>query len=223
MSRFFHGLNEDVQERIEMVTYQDLQELVHQAIRVEQQLKRRQNRSQTYTSSTWRGSAQREVDGSVAADFRSHNKMTTKEANASKVESSNTPATRISNIQCHTCKGRGHFKKDCPNLKKVLLTNDGYVTDDSSHKSESEKKDANYCTFETGAPLSSDGGDGVNRMVRKVAHDDAPIMEKGQRQNVFQSICKIKDKNCKVVIDGGSYNNIISSDLVHALGISTWR
>ena len=223
MSRFFHGLNEDVQERIEMVTYQDLQELVHQAIRVEQQLKRRQNRSQTYTSSTWRSSAQREVDGSVAADFCSHNKMTTKEANASKVESSNTPATRISNIQCHTCKGRGHFKKDCPNLKKVLLTNDGYVTDDSSDKSESEKKDANYCTFETGAPLSSDGGDGVNLMVHKVAHDDAPIIEKGQRQNVFQSICKIKDKNCKVVIDGGSYNNIISSDLVHALGISTWR
>ena len=58
MSRFFHGLNEDVQERIEMVTYQDLQELVHQAIRVEQQLKRRQNHSQTYTSSTWSGSVQ---------------------------------------------------------------------------------------------------------------------------------------------------------------------
>ena len=112
--------------------------------------------------------------------------MTAKEANTSMVESSNTPDIRISNIQCHTCKGRCHFKKDCPNLKKVLLTNDGYVTDDSSDKSESEKKDANYCTFETGAPLSSDGGDGVNLMVHKVAHDDAPIVEKGQRQNVFQ-------------------------------------
>jgi hypothetical protein len=140
----------------------------------------RQNRSQTYTSSTWRGSVQREVDGSIAADFRSHNKMTVKEANASKVVSFNTHVTRIGNIQCHTCKGRGHFKKDCPSLKKLLLTNDGYVTDDSSNKSESEKTAARYCTFETGAPLRSDGGDGVNLMVHKVAHDDAPIVEKGQ-------------------------------------------
>ena len=36
------------------------------------------------------------------------------------------------------------------------------MTDDSSNKSESEKKDAKYCTFETGAPPSSDEGDGVN-------------------------------------------------------------
>ena len=32
-----------------------------------------------------------------------------------------------------------------------------------------------------------------------------------------------RTKNYKVVIDGGSYNNIITSDLVHVLGISSWR
>ena len=51
-----------------MVTCQDLQELVHQAIRVEQQLKRCQNHNQTYTSSTQRGSIQREVDGRFDVD-----------------------------------------------------------------------------------------------------------------------------------------------------------
>lgn len=135
----------------------------------------------------------------------------------------NTPITHISNSQCHTCKGKGHFKKYCHNLKRVLLTNDGYVTNKSREKSKSEKKMQNIVVFETGAPLCSDGGDGFDLMVRKVAHDDAPIVEKGQRQNVFQSIFKIKGKNYKVIVDGGSYNNIINGDLVHALGISTWR
>lgn len=52
--------------------------------------------------------------------------------------------------------------KGCSNLKKVLLTKDGHMSDDSSDKCESEKKDAKYYTFETGAPLSSYEGDGDN-------------------------------------------------------------
>uniref|UniRef100_A0ACD6ATB4 Uncharacterized protein n=1 Tax=Avena sativa TaxID=4498 RepID=A0ACD6ATB4_AVESA len=41
MSRFFNGLNLEVQDRVEMVTYYDLQDLVHQAERADQQIKRR--------------------------------------------------------------------------------------------------------------------------------------------------------------------------------------
>ena len=181
MSRFFHGLNEDVQERIEMVTSQDFQRTCASSYScraaAEASPKQQPN---LYIKHLERFSSARSRR-KCCCRFSLTQQETTKEANASKVESSNTLVTCISNIQCHTCKGRGHFKKDCPNLKKVLLTNDGYVTDDSSDKSESEKKDANYCTFETGAPLSSDGGDGVNLIVHKVAHDDAPIIENGQR------------------------------------------
>jgi hypothetical protein len=45
----------------------------------------------------------------------------------------------------------------------------------------------------------------------------------GQFYNVFQSECKIKGKVCKLIIDGGSFTNAISSDLVHSLYLSTWR
>src|SRR6266508_5663848 len=55
-------------------------------------------------------------------------------------------------------------------------------------------------------------------------HAAGQIIEtKGQQRNVFQSECKIKDKVCKLVIDGGSFTNIISKDLVQALSLSTWR
>src|SRR5438128_9172461 len=35
--------------------------------------------------------------------------------------------------------------------------------------------------------------------------------------------CRIKEVSCKVLIDGGSYTNAISKDLVQALGLSMWR
>jgi hypothetical protein len=40
MSRFLNELNFEVLDRVEMVYYNDLQDLVHQAERVEQQIKR---------------------------------------------------------------------------------------------------------------------------------------------------------------------------------------
>ncbi|PNT71568.1 hypothetical protein BRADI_2g31573v3 [Brachypodium distachyon] len=180
MARFFNGLNEDIQERVEIVTYQDLQELVHQAARAERHIKQRQARSSnTNSSSQWRHSIER----SGAPNAFSTHKSTGKELAPSKVESSNGSTSRTSSIQCHTCKGRGHVMKDCPNAKKVLLTKDGYATADSCDESETEGKDEAHCTFETGTPLSSDGGDGVNLLVRKVARDDTLVAEKGQRHN----------------------------------------
>ena len=36
MARFFNGLNIEVQDRVEMVVYYNIQDLVHQAVRAEQ-------------------------------------------------------------------------------------------------------------------------------------------------------------------------------------------
>ncbi|RDY14129.1 hypothetical protein CR513_00853, partial [Mucuna pruriens] len=41
MTRFLNGLNRDIADVVEMYQYVELQEMVHQAIKVEQQLKRR--------------------------------------------------------------------------------------------------------------------------------------------------------------------------------------
>ena len=42
MSRFLNGLNFEVRDRVEMVNYHDIQDLVHQAEHAEQQIKRHQ-------------------------------------------------------------------------------------------------------------------------------------------------------------------------------------
>jgi hypothetical protein len=60
-------------------------------------------------------------------------------------------------------------------------------------------------------------------LVQGIQSNGTAVQVKGQRSNIFQSQCKIQDKVCKLIIDGGSFTNAISLDLVAALSLSTWR
>ena len=65
--------------------------------------------------------------------------------------------------------------------------------------------------------------DGLSLMSHEVWGDGTIVDMKGHCSNIFQPECKIQDKVCKLIIDGGSFTNTISSYLVHALSLSTWR
>jgi hypothetical protein len=48
-------------------------------------------------------------------------------------------------------------------------------------------------------------------MITQEAKSNGTIVDvNGQHSNVFQDECKIKDKTCKLIIDGGSFTNVIS-------------
>jgi hypothetical protein len=64
---------------------------------------------------------------------------------------------------------------------------------------------------------------GLSLMSHEVQCDGTITNVKGQRCSIFQSECKIKEKTCKLIIDGGSFTNAIISYVVHALSLSTWR
>ena len=137
------------------------------------------------------------------------------------VESSRASISRTSDIVCFRCGGRGHKKFECPNERRVLLTEEGYMSasdgeknaDSSSEKSEDEEE-VNAMSFEAAEAYPS-------LMVQRVQEDR--IEDKGQRWNIFQSECKINNTNCKLIIDGGSYTNAVSKGLVDALGLPAWK
>jgi hypothetical protein len=70
---------------------------------------------------------------------------------------------------------------------------------------------------------TDDASDGLSMMARHVHSDGTAVTVPGQRSNIFQSECKIQEKVCKLIIDGGSFANVVSSELVNALSLSTWR
>jgi hypothetical protein len=64
---------------------------------------------------------------------------------------------------------------------------------------------------------------GLSLMSHEVTRGGTIAISTGQRCNIFQSECKIKEKVCKLIIDGGSFTNAISADVVYVLPLSTWR
>jgi hypothetical protein len=45
--------------------------------------------------------------------------------------------------------------------------------------------------------------------------------EQNQRHTLFQTKCVIKERSCRLIIDGGSCNNLASSDMVEKLALTT--
>jgi hypothetical protein len=60
-------------------------------------------------------------------------------------------------------------------------------------------------------------------MAQEVQRNGTTTAIKGRCSSIFHLKCTIRDKGCKLIIDGGSFTNAISSDLVAALSLSTRR
>jgi hypothetical protein len=108
-------------------------------------------------------------------------------------------------MACHTCVGKGHFKRDCPNAKVMLLnqeTNE-YETGDDADPIDGEDDDPSdtfYCDLSTNPTLV------CSQCVLQVA----PSPDERQC-NLFQT--KADVGNGKATIDGGSCQNLASKEL----------
>ncbi|XP_057526414.1 uncharacterized protein LOC130805648 [Amaranthus tricolor] len=60
-----------------------------------------------------------------------------------------------------------------------------------------------------------------NLLIRRNFHATPRIKPNDQRENIFQTKCKIKNKVCDLIIDGGSKTNCVSKDLVQTLDLET--
>ena len=59
-------------------------------------------------------------------------------------------------------------------------------------------------------------------MMRKVLlKPEKEIEELVQRTSLFRTTCKTKDRVCKVIIDSGSIDNLVSIDMVEKLELNT--
>ncbi|KAK1670318.1 hypothetical protein QYE76_058477 [Lolium multiflorum] len=107
---------------------------------------------------------------------------------------------------CHTCGGKGHFKRNCPN-RKVMFINE----------------DNEYETGDDVDPNAPDDDDYDTMVKMHILLMLAPLSPRAlnvlpsassQRCNLFQTKALVgPDKACKVIIDGGSCHNLASKEL----------
>ncbi|KAL3645775.1 hypothetical protein CASFOL_010955 [Castilleja foliolosa] len=117
-------------------------------------------------------------------------------------------------VRCFKCQGYGHVQADCPNRHIVTFVGEDKVpvfdefSDDDELKSECE-----------GELVHADQGAAL--IVRRVLNIAPTSNEQWLRHNIFQTKCTTKGKVCKVIVDGGSCENVVSTYMVKKLELPT--
>jgi hypothetical protein len=122
-----------------------------------------------------------------------------------------------SNIQCHHCHGLVHVQKDCPSQQAYVATGDGgYIS-----TSDIEEDDAAADDTEGHVLGGEDTLGYMNIIMQHVLSTQINPSEKLQHHNLFQIFFVIKNHRARMIIDGGSCNDLVSSDLAKKLGLTT--
>jgi hypothetical protein len=107
-------------------------------------------------------------------------------------------------VRCYTCGKAGHKSWECLERKKE--------GEGEAHISKEQRRN-----------VEAEGAkDGTSLMLRKVLLKPEEEVEKPvQRNNLFRTACKTKDKVCKVIIDSRSTDNLVSTEMVEKLELET--
>ncbi|KAK1662362.1 hypothetical protein QYE76_050521 [Lolium multiflorum] len=183
MQRFLNGLKYDVKGIVRHYTYTNMNQLLHHAREAESQL-----------------AEEAKVKGRATGAERLHPPYGAFDALRS--------LTRNRDILCHTCCGNGHFKRDCPNRKVMIINEDNeYETGDDVDPNAPDDDD-----------YDTDGEDAYPSDARTIVVSQRALnvlpSASTQRCNLFQTKALVgPDKACKVIIDGGSCRNLASKEL----------
>ncbi|XP_024005017.1 uncharacterized protein LOC112082150 [Eutrema salsugineum] len=199
--------------KVERAQYSGLHELLHLAVQVEQQIKRKTSlTNRNRTNQTWNASSSKPIDKGKAVDIESRFKGKSTEApksnRAERGKSSGNPS-RTRDITCFRCQGRGHMSRECPNQRVLIITPSGDYESQDEQEDDSNDMDEEVEYPDTGELLVT------RRVLSVLVHPE----ETAQRENIFHTRCTIKNKVCNLIIDGDSCTNMASKYMVDRLGL----
>ncbi|KAK1612962.1 hypothetical protein QYE76_036635 [Lolium multiflorum] len=219
MQRFLNGLKYDIKGIVRHYNYTNMNQLLHHAREAESQLadeakiKGRATGAGRFTPraapSTVPAPSTRSAPYSTPPSKPVSNVSNTKKSeSAASTSGSNVSTARNRDMACHTCGGKGHFKRDCPNRKVMIINEDNeYETGDDVDPNAPEDDD-----------YDTDGEDAYPSDARTIVVSQRALnvlpSASTQRCNLFQTKALVgPDKACKVIIDGGSCRNLASKEL----------
>ena len=187
--------------------------MVHMAIKIENQLKRRGSNtrpSQNPSTSAWKSNLSKKDERQPTMKPKTEQKQeVTSHGNQGKSDSS---TSRNRDIKCFKCQGRGHIASQCPNKRVMVLRDDGEIETEDEDDTDPipPLEDADEEEYPAQGDLLV-----ARRALSAQAKDDEEV----QRENIFHTRCHVQNKVCSVIIDGGSCTNVASTTMVEKLGL----
>ncbi|KAH9669187.1 hypothetical protein KPL70_021684 [Citrus sinensis] len=167
MARFLHGLNQDIANVVDLQHYVELEDMVHMAMKVERQLKKKgSTRTNLGSSSSWK------------SKWSKDEKVVSK--------------PKIEPIKDHKEGGnqsKGHIASQCPNKRVMILRDNGDV------EIESESDDDPMPPLEDANDGVEYPVDGKLMVARRALNMQVKEDAEVQRDNIFHTRCHIKDKD----------------------------
>ncbi|XP_024014542.1 uncharacterized protein LOC112088496 [Eutrema salsugineum] len=208
MARFLSGLNRDLQDRMELQEYQDMYEMLHKAILLEQQL-RRKGTNRFTTGSSLRPTYR---DDKAVYPTRPKSEVKPGQGSADLKGKAEVTSARTRDIECFKCRGKGHYANKCPNQRVMILLDTCEVVSEAESEAEPKYDEEPEEEYAAGGELL---------VARRVLVSQEPVREEDQRENLFHTRCIVMGKTCSMVIDGGSCTNVASQSMVEKLGMQT--
>jgi hypothetical protein len=227
VARYLNGLRYDIQDELSMVTIRTVEDAYQMALKAEEKLSRKQGQ---------RGRGRSQPRGKAVAQERTQKPKEDWKRPQGKAERGGTsqqrqqiseprrqqddqqggyadanifPRTRGRGrgrggvITCFTCGKDGHKAVDCPERK---------VDRGKTHVAEAQRRDVESEDADSGRSL------GMHKILLK---PEKEVEDTAQRCRLFRTTCKTKGWKCKVIVDSGSTDNLVSTEMVEKLELKT--
>ena len=127
VARFVSGLRREVQDVVELYEYSTLDKILHLALKVESQLKKKQEAKRStpyndYYSRTWKGKERK-----YEKPFSNDHPPRSNACRISHENANSSQGSRTSSIKNFKCLGYGHIASNCPTKRNMILNPKGEV------------------------------------------------------------------------------------------------
>ncbi|XP_016743192.1 uncharacterized protein [Gossypium hirsutum] len=219
MARFLSKLNCEIANIVELQHCVEIVDMVHMAIKIEKQLKKKGAARGYLTTNVprWSQGTSKNASVSQTKDHMAPAKTTKPMVQNSKGKAVESTQNRSRDIKCFKCLGRGHIASQCLNRSAMVIRPNG----DIELEEEEDERVKNHAENPTDAEEElEDAVEGEMLVVKRSLGAQGTKIDP-QRENLFHTRCFVRGKVCSLVIDEGSCTNVASTLLVEKLDLPT--